>query len=224
MAKTTKSGPDRPREPSVRSVPKQARSKRRYAAIVDAAALLFADHGFEATTTEAIAAAAETSIGSVYRFFPDKRAIFRAVAERAMARVDELFAERIVASITELEWHELLGRAIAVFTHLHEHDPASRALLANTQLYDEYQEADEAQLRRITDVTEGIIGLWAPTLDAETRAVVATMVVETIFGIIVLGQRQSPARREAMVEHLELMLRRYLEPWIADRGFAKDSP
>ncbi|GEM_PF-2823804 len=167
---------------------------------------------------DAIAAGAETSIGSVYRFFPDKRAIFRAVADLAMATVDQAFRARIVAAAPGAQWHELLDLAVDVFTEIHEREMAARALLANIQLYDEYAEADRAQQRQIAAVTEGLLGVWAPELEPEARAVVAAMIVQTVFGMIVLSQREPPARRAAMVEHCKLMLRRYLSPWIETPG------
>src|SRR5690348_8081555 len=65
-----------------RRVPTQERSRKRYEQILDAAAKVFGDIGYEAATTEAIAREAETSIGSLYQFFPNKQALFDAIAAR----------------------------------------------------------------------------------------------------------------------------------------------
>lgn len=65
------------------------------AAILDAAAVAFADEGFTATSITRIAAAARVTKGAVYHHFPDKRALFEAVLhtynEAAQQRVYDVF-------------------------------------------------------------------------------------------------------------------------------------
>jgi AcrR family transcriptional regulator len=56
--------------------PVQKRSKETRARIVEAAGLVFAEHGFEAATTTMIAQRAGLSIGSIYAHFNDKIDIF----------------------------------------------------------------------------------------------------------------------------------------------------
>jgi len=51
------------------ATPKQARSRERFDRILDAAAL-FAEVGYDAVTTDDIAAQADTSVGGLYRFSP----------------------------------------------------------------------------------------------------------------------------------------------------------
>ena len=100
---------DRPRRR-----PSQARSRRRYEAILEAAATLFAESGFDGVTTEAIAAAAGTSIGSLYQFFPGKKAIFVTLAERLMERENALF-EEVVAEAQGRPWDELVEAVVDAF-------------------------------------------------------------------------------------------------------------
>jgi TetR/AcrR family transcriptional regulator, transcriptional repressor of aconitase len=57
-----------------------------------AAARLFAAQGFEPTTVADIAGAAGLSAGSVFYYFPDKRAVFRAVFERDLPLSKKLVA------------------------------------------------------------------------------------------------------------------------------------
>jgi AcrR family transcriptional regulator len=103
-----------PPEKSVRTrrVPTQEQSRKRVETILDAAAFVFAEAGFEAATTEAIAERAKTSIGSVYQFFPNKLALFTAVASRSIERsrvvIDELLAEDNEGK----SWRDLLNAAI----------------------------------------------------------------------------------------------------------------
>jgi AcrR family transcriptional regulator len=70
--------------------PRQARSRETLSRLLDAAEAVLARHGLEAATVPAIAEKARASVGAVYRRFPDKDALLRAVCERFLDRVDAL--------------------------------------------------------------------------------------------------------------------------------------
>src|SRR3712207_1950416 len=74
-----------------RKVPRQARSQQRVAKILDSAAHIFATSGYEAATTNQIAAAAGVPIGSVYEFFPNKQALLHALVERYYEQLEQLY-------------------------------------------------------------------------------------------------------------------------------------
>ena len=78
-------------EPILRRVPQQPRGQRRIEAILDAAEQLFAEIGYDATTTNAIAARAHTAIGSLYQFFPNKEAITAALYATYGVQIVELW-------------------------------------------------------------------------------------------------------------------------------------
>lgn len=61
--------------------PQQERSRRALESLLFAAVKLFARDGYEATTTAAIAAEAGVTVGSLYRRFADKSALFRALVD-----------------------------------------------------------------------------------------------------------------------------------------------
>src|SRR5438874_132905 len=67
---------------TLRRVPRQARGERRIAAILEAAAQVFYEVGFDAATTGMIAQRAQTAIGSLYDFFPHKEAIAQRLSEQ----------------------------------------------------------------------------------------------------------------------------------------------
>lgn len=73
-----------------RKIPRQARAAATVAAIVEAAARILEQQGLGGYTTNAIAARAGISIGSLYQYFPDRDAITKALIERQTgALVDE---------------------------------------------------------------------------------------------------------------------------------------
>ncbi|WTG54479.1 TetR family transcriptional regulator [Actinacidiphila glaucinigra] len=66
----------------LRRVPVQQRSAERFARILDAAAAILDEGGYEELSTREVAARAGVPIGSVYRFFSNKRAMADALARR----------------------------------------------------------------------------------------------------------------------------------------------
>ena len=79
---------------SVRRSPQQDRSTRRVTAFLEGAEALFAELGFEAATMTAIADRAASSIGALYSYFPDKKAIALALMDSYAGQIKD-------------HWHEL---------------------------------------------------------------------------------------------------------------------
>jgi AcrR family transcriptional regulator len=65
-----------------RKQPKQGRAKATVEAILTATAHILVRYGFEAASTNRIAAKAGVSIGSLYQYFPSKDALIAALLER----------------------------------------------------------------------------------------------------------------------------------------------
>jgi AcrR family transcriptional regulator len=65
-----------------RRVPKQERSRKRYEEILDAAANLFLEKGFDSATTNEMADRAGVPIESLCQYFENKEAIVAALIER----------------------------------------------------------------------------------------------------------------------------------------------
>lgn len=80
---------------TVRHEPVQARAALRIEALLDAAAAVVVDHGIEHLTTALVAERAGASIGTVYRYFPDRVAVLVALAERNLERI-RLAVERVL--------------------------------------------------------------------------------------------------------------------------------
>jgi AcrR family transcriptional regulator len=70
-------------------------TERRRAEILDAAALVFAQRGYRGTDVQVVADAIRVGKGTVYRYFPTKRALFLGAADRAMRRLSEHIDERV---------------------------------------------------------------------------------------------------------------------------------
>lgn len=98
----------------IRNEPMQARSTARLAALLDAAAAVVAEIGYERLTTAMVAEGAGASIGTVYRYFPDRIAVLQSLA----ARNEERVTERLVAAVSDPKhenWAQALEAAFEVY-------------------------------------------------------------------------------------------------------------
>jgi AcrR family transcriptional regulator len=78
---------------NLRRQPQQKRGQQRVDKILVAAAEVFAEAGFAAATIQQIADRANTAVGSIYQFFPDKLAIFHALFTKHLQQIDILETE-----------------------------------------------------------------------------------------------------------------------------------
>ena len=76
-----------------RKRPRQQRSRALVDRVLDAAARIFTEDGYRATTTNDVAAAAGVSIGSMYQYFPNKDALLVGLAERHLGEALPLLVE-----------------------------------------------------------------------------------------------------------------------------------
>ncbi len=74
-----------------RTMPVQARSMRRVDTILSTAAELIAEVGVDAASTSEIARRADISLASLYRYFPNKTSVIKAVAERQLTRLEPVY-------------------------------------------------------------------------------------------------------------------------------------
>ncbi|APE20693.1 MULTISPECIES: TetR/AcrR family transcriptional regulator [Streptomyces] len=84
--------------PALRRTPVQQRSAERLARILDACAGLLDESGYEQLSTRAVAARAGVPIGSVYRFFGNKRAMVAALAHRNLDEYARRISDRLAAA------------------------------------------------------------------------------------------------------------------------------
>lgn len=74
-----------------RKEPRQARSKAMVDTILDATASVLLDRGYAKTNTNIVAEFAGISVGSLYRYYPNKNALIIALQERHVAQMLDVF-------------------------------------------------------------------------------------------------------------------------------------
>jgi len=111
----------------IRNEPVQARSTARLAALLDAAAQVVHEIGYERLTTAMVAERAGASIGTVYRYFPDRIAVLQSLAARNAERVtDRMLAQ--LRSEQHPSWGAALDAALAVYVGAFREEPGFASL------------------------------------------------------------------------------------------------
>ena len=195
-----------------RRVPTQERAKKRVERIIDAASHVFAEQGFDAATMEAIAARAETSIGSIYQFFPNKLTLFNALARHYHEKLRAFFDLLLSGPLLEQPWADILDAGIDAFASFHEQEPGFRAVWVGLQVTPEVLIEGEAINRDFAKRIEAVLAAKLVNLPARTRPVVATMMVEILTAMLIVSARR-PAEAKALMTETKTLLRRYLAPY-----------
>ncbi|MFP3465234.1 TetR/AcrR family transcriptional regulator [Leifsonia sp. SIMBA_070] len=103
--------------PLVRTEPIQERSAARIDALLDAAAAVVDEIGFDRLTTAMVAERAGASIGTVYRYFPDRIVLLQALRDRALLRYRHSVVQAIDAQKPE-HWWNAVEAAIDAFVDM----------------------------------------------------------------------------------------------------------
>jgi AcrR family transcriptional regulator len=197
---------------SLRVLPVQDRSRDRLEAILDTGSVVFAARGFDAATMEAIAERGEMSIGSLYRFFPNKAALFAAIADRNFERARTLYGLLLTPAMLARPWPEIIDAVIDGFRSLKRTDPGFRATAMNLQYYSRREQGDRALQAELIRRTESVIAKKAPRLRAPRRKLVAAMINHVIVGMLFFADREGEEMADSIIAETKLVLRRYLQP------------
>jgi AcrR family transcriptional regulator len=126
-----------------RKTPSQPRSEETVASIIEAAAQILEAQGFDGFNTNAVAARAGVSIGSLYQYFPGKDALTVALIRREMTRFHEDISVALTKRSGKAGLEYLIGAAVrqqlqrprlARLLDIEEGRPALRDELATSEL------------------------------------------------------------------------------------------
>ncbi|WP_433075914.1 TetR/AcrR family transcriptional regulator [Dactylosporangium sp. CA-052675] len=114
-----------------RSEPQQQRSRDKRDRVLAAAAALLQELPFDDIGTRQIADRAGVSVGSVYRFFPDKDAIFYALSATWLDKVLDLMDGQLAAPPPTAA--ELVDRVVEAFAEFFRAEPGFRQVSLGSQ-------------------------------------------------------------------------------------------
>jgi AcrR family transcriptional regulator len=198
---------------STRKIPQQSRSQQTLDTILDAGAFLFAQVGYETTTTNAIAEHAGIAIGTLYRYYPDKEAILKALAERYYAQQRALFDQVFVADMKYLPLEVLLDRLIDPFLALYQQYPAYAHILLGSDVSPDIAAASCNMEQELIQNTADFFRLIMPALTPERAyllAVISKAVVKALIALIA-ASRDHHYQAQVTAEVKQMLLAHFRE-------------
>lgn len=210
MAEISDQDPQAPRW----RLPKQARSRERFDRILDAAAALFAEVGYDAVTADDIAARADTSVGGLYRFFPDKLAVFHALADRYFNQLRELFAALHTDETVHLSLEDYINHLIDAFDQFVVANPGYRAVFVQSRLIStEILTMDTAFNQQIVQQFADFLKVRNPLLESAQRNLIATISVEVASVLEILSLTRDRSFRQQVLRETKKLLIAYLRQY-----------
>lgn len=113
--------------PGVRRVPTQERSRARVRRMLESAAGLADEVGYEGATMSRVAERAGVPVGSVYQFFPDKQSLFNTVVAGYVERLVELVEEAFSGQPPE-DWRDDVDGVMDTYIEFYRTEPGFGAL------------------------------------------------------------------------------------------------
>jgi AcrR family transcriptional regulator len=201
----------------MRRQPQQARSQERVKKILDVAEQLFLEMGYEATTTRAIAARAEVSVGSLYQFFPDKEAILKALAIRYLQTQYQRFLDLHTAQSLTQPLASYVDQMIDAFDQFYTDYPGSRAIfeqLLDTITWSAIEKIDEVEYQ-VVDELARFFHARQPSLSLTKCERVALVITKTITELLWLSLSRDREFRQELVAETKLLALSYLQQYLS---------
>jgi len=199
----------------LRRLPQQARGQRRVDLILRAAAEVIAEAGVEGATTNAIAARARTSVGSLYQFFPNRESIVQALAARYAADFERVKDEVMPLEVAHRPLPEMMRGIVGPIAAFMNGNPAYRHVYpAMNAPVSGKQSPEEACLHESVVVrVEALIERRTPWIDPVQRHATALVQVSTVHAVLFDALILSRSERRRVEEELVRMLVCALEPF-----------
>lgn len=194
-----------------RKAPRQQRARETQQRILEAAARIFARHGYSAGTTNRIAEAAGISIGSLYQYFPNKDAILVELTHQHLHAGTDSLNERLDAGIPQ-DLEGLLRLAVGGMFDNHRGDHRLHQVI--------FEEAPRppsllAELRAVEDLFVDLLVAVLdghPEVDVPDVRLAARIVVTTVESQVHRSIAREPdvVDEDALGDELVRMLVGYL--------------
>jgi AcrR family transcriptional regulator len=176
--------------------------------LLDAAAEVFAEAGYTAATTNAIAARATASPGTLYQFFPNKEAMAEALADRYLRELGDICAP----DAGRLPTAEMTDRLIDPLMAFGVANPGFVALFVGPQGSDKLAPSAQQVYEAVLVQFDALLESAAPGLPPARRLRCAQVAVQVIKSMLPLLVPAASSERAALAGELKLVVAGYLGP------------
>jgi AcrR family transcriptional regulator len=192
----------------LRKQPVQQRSAKRVEQMLEACAALIDELGYDGVTTTLIAERAGVAVGSLYQFFPDKRAVVQALTKRHLDHFTQQIEERLDWANLE-HWWDGVDTIIDIYVEMYRNVPG----------FGRVRFGDVIDIRFIEDgrdnntvISEQIAHLVASKHNIPVESLFRQITVAADIGdaILALAFRRKLFDEEDMISEAKQVVRGYL--------------
>jgi AcrR family transcriptional regulator len=192
----------------LRRRPVQQRSAARVERMLEACAALIDEVGYDGVTTTLIADRAGVAVGSLYQFFPDKRAVVQALTQRNLDRFMETVGERMAAAPLE-HWWDAVDLVFDAYVAMYRHVPGFTQIrfgdVVDLRLMDDQRDNNTVIADRLAELLADRFALPL----AELRLPISVS-VEIADGILNLAFRRRLFTEDVVIAEAKRVVRGYL--------------
>lgn len=192
----------------LRRQPVQQRSAKRVEQMLEACAALIDELGYDGVTTTLIAERAGVAVGSLYQFFPDKRAVVQALTQRHLKQFMAEVERRLDETPLE-QWWDGADVVFDVYVQMYREVPAFSRIrfgdVVDLRLIDN-------ELDNNTVIADGMAELFANKfgIPLDQLRLPVAVAIEIADGILNLAFRRKLFPTETVVAEARSVVRGYL--------------
>ncbi len=187
--------------------PKRARGKQRVVELLQAAAAVFAEKGYEAATMTEIAARAAAPIGSLYQFFPVKEVLADTLVRNYVALLTTDL-QNLEARANQLDAATLV---VGLFGLLRGHPRERAAVLPLVEARMDRRTRRAAFRPMLRKYIAAILRAHSPALTAEAARDMAVVLLQLMKAASSLNDEDGLPGRAAALRELQALAAQYLE-------------
>jgi AcrR family transcriptional regulator len=188
-------------------IPKRQRGKQRVAELLNAAAAIFGEKGYEAATMTEIAARASAPIGSLYQFFPSKEVLADTLVQHYVALLE--------TDLQELETRakgidtDTLVRALFALLRGHPKERTATLPLVEARMDEQTRLATFRSMfrRRIA----AVLRARTPTLPVEAARDASVVVLQLMKAASALSDEEGLPGRAGALREIHALTVKYLD-------------
>lgn len=191
-------------------LPVQKRGRERFDRLLDAAAGILAEGGYDGLTTNRVAETASVPIGSLYQFFPDKQALVEALTDRYAEEIRELCGERLTVGLAKRDLPAFIGELIEGISRIQLRNAGFLCIFSSGAPGGAYGDLARRLRGMIARHLDDVLREAYPDVPEETRRLVLKTMAETSGAMIGTLELEKEKNRPVVVNEMKIMLGLYV--------------
>ncbi|MEM6427802.1 MAG: TetR/AcrR family transcriptional regulator [Deinococcota bacterium] len=196
---------------SLRHQPQQARSHATIQHILDVAAKLYAEKGFDNVSTNYIAKQAKISVGSLYRFFPNKEAILSTLVDHYIDTLKTVLPTSDNVDIPMADVARLMIKSVLGFRQKH---PAMSQIMGAPYENHMPQAAMQMHLTLKAWIEETLSNYY-PELGEQDRYLCAAASMGMVRGMLGMMQPPDKIAPDQTIDEIVTALMAYVDAFVS---------